>query len=213
MQQNRGKGKIMRDLYRSLRSWLFLPAAFLILLLSGCYATATTNDYQYGTTTLDSPVIERTLAAESIAPGTTWRVYLWVTDPNKDISMITYAVEQPGAADHTPGHLRVKPGADGRLEGYLYMNTVSMAHDSGWQMWYTVRITVEDTAGNRSLPRLFTVYFNGESQGDVRGWERAQLASLGLAEPPSMGSILTELAPIGSRVGAAGGPTFGIGGP
>jgi hypothetical protein len=104
----------------------------------------------------------------------------------------------------------VRPDEDGRLKGYLYMNTVSMAHSSGWQMWYTVKITVEDAAGNRSHPRLFRVNFNGNRQDEVRRWEKSQLASRGLAEVPLLGRISVDLIPLEEQPLAAG---FFVGAP
>lgn len=191
---------MMNGLDKSRKGLVCVAVAVLAALL---YASpmAIAGPLEYGAVTPNSPVIERALAADKISPGSTWRVYLWATDPDSDIAWITYTVGQPGMGPHSPGHMRVTPGGDGKLEGYLYLNTVPMAFSSGWAMWFTVSISVEDAAGNRSLPKLFTVYFDGDREDGIREWEKAQLASVGLAEPPLIGRIHTELKRIGEQVG------------
>jgi len=201
----------MNSLNRFSRSMPFLLCATMLLLLYG-YADAGRGGWGYGGVNPDSPVIERVLAADNISPGTTWRVYLWASDPNGDISFITYVVERPGAADYSPGHLRVKTTGDGKLQGYLYLNTVSVANSTSWEMWFTVKITVEDSRGNRSLPKVFKVYFGDNRQDEVRSWEKARLASMGLEQPSRIGRMHIELVPIGDAVGAAG-VSFIPGGP
>lgn len=191
----------MKGLYRFGRSRVFLFAMILPVLVYGC--TAGPSGFEYRRGGPDAPVIEQVLAAESIGPGTTWRLYLWASDPNGDIKTVTYYLDRPGDTTYSPGHLKVRPTSDGKLQGYLYMNTVSLASGSGWQMWFTVSITVEDAAGNRSLPRVLRVSFNGERQKEVREWEKVRLASLGLEEPPRLGRIHIELVPLGQGVGAA----------
>ena len=191
----------MKGLYRYGWARVFLFALILPVMVYGCAAGPSGFEYRRGGP--DSPVIERILAAESISPGTTWRLYLWASDPNGDIKTVTYYLDRPGDATYSPGHLRVRPTPDGKLQGYLYMNTVSLVGGSGWQMWFTVRITVEDAAGNRSLPRVLKVNFNGEREKEIREWEKTRLASMGLEAPPRLGRVHIELLPLGQGVGAA----------
>ena len=180
-----------------LRLFIIYLGIVLPVLFFGSTATGE-GGYEYSeyrTGNADAPIIEHVLAADDISPGTTWRLYLWASDPNGDISKVFYKVYQPGLENYDPGYMRVKPGADGKLQGYIYMNTVSMARSAGWQMYYTVKVNVVDAAGNHSLPKQFKVNFNGNRQADVRNWESAKLASMGSSMPPRLGRINVDLIP------------------
>lgn len=128
---------------------VFFGAIVMLLLAIGFSALAGAEVTGKGT-----PVITQTFASKEIKPGESWKVYLNVSDPNGEMKNIYAVVSQPGVGEYPMSIIRVKEENRKELSGYIYMLTSTA--------WYpldyvnlTLRVEIQDKAGNFSAPMVF----------------------------------------------------------
>jgi hypothetical protein len=131
------------------------------------------------------PVITHRFASEEIRPGDTWRVFIRVEDPEGDMKDIICAVSQPGRGPHPVCFVRIPESRRRELSGFLYLNTAGSQGLAFTTL--TLRVEIQDRAGNISRPVSFPLAFNPRAEQEN--------PPLGVLREEELGPILISLDP------------------
>lgn len=100
-----------------------------------------------------SPVIHKSYAANMVAPGDTWKVYLNASDADGDMKNIVCTVDQPGVGTYPASLTRLGEGRQKELSGFVYLNT--QGYESLNFVTLNLTLQVQDMAGHFSQPAIF----------------------------------------------------------
>jgi len=111
------------------------------------------------------PVITDSFAATEIRPGDTWKVYIQAADPEGNMKTILCTISQAGRGSYPLSTIRVPEGQGGELSGFIYLNTG--AGQAPFFIPLTLRVEVQDRAGNLSRPVSFFLSFNPRAEQEI----------------------------------------------
>ena len=131
------------------------------------------------------PVITHRFASEEIRPGDTWRVFIRVEDPEGDMKNIICTVSQPGRGPYPVCFVRIPESRRRELSGFLYLNTAGSQGLAFTTL--TLRVEIQDRAGNISRPVSFPLAFNPRAEQET--------PPLGVFREEELGPILISLDP------------------
>ena len=135
--------------------------AAIVLSLMGCAAFDERSQGElnaaYGSNT---PKILASHAADVIAPGDTWQVYVKAEDPDGDMRFISVWVEAP--SEFIPSYrIPVKAEQGGSISGYLALNSMEIGGNLNdyFSGWLRLRVSFEDRANHKTEPILYFLQF------------------------------------------------------
>jgi hypothetical protein len=131
------------------------------------------------------PLITHRFASEEIRPGDTWRVFIRVEDPEGDMKNIICTVSQPGRGPYPVCFVRIPESRRRELSGFLYLNTAGSQGLAFTTL--TLRVEIQDRAGNISRPVSFPLAFNPRAEQEN--------PPLGVLREEELGPILISLDP------------------
>jgi hypothetical protein len=106
------------------------------------------------------PIITHAFAVQKGYYGYIWKIYLEAEDPDSDMLRIAAVVDQTGYGIYPTDWIYLKSPYQRHFKGYLQWNTFS-SNASYLREWtqITLRVSVEDKAGNESSEVVFPFTF------------------------------------------------------
>jgi hypothetical protein len=116
-----------------------------------------------------APVITHRFASKEIRPGDTWKVYIRAEAPEGEMKNIICTVSQAGRGPYPVCFVRISESRRRELSGFLYLKTAGSQGLAFASL--TLRVEVQDRAGNVSRPVDFPLTFNprGEQENPPLG--------------------------------------------
>jgi len=153
-------------------------------MLTGCGTSPQFYGWPTQGGTGTPPVIEAYYAPKSVAPGSTWNIYLRAKDPDRDMLYIACMPYETGYGPLDTAEIPLKGDDRAEFSGYVAMPIPAFDPISAAGMNFTMTILIRDQQGNasKSIQLSFTLSYapaGGSGQAVPPQWQAAANHHLG----------------------------------